>query len=133
MNTGFPSLAEVVAAHRWMSRSTVTRFIAGCTCGWEKDITNTAKSGVQLQGEHVEAAWFDVRTIRTREQLAALPNDVAVRSMGAIERDIYERDDTANMSDLYGPWIQMGFEVPCADDEIELPALLIYHPDWTRP
>ncbi len=118
MTTEFPSLAEVAATHRWASRSTVTRFIAGCTSGWEKDITNTAKSGVQLQGEHVEKVWLEARTIKTIAQRDNLPiGSIVVDRLG----DICQKDNIFR-------WACDGDDyVP---DLVELPALLIHHPDW---
>lgn len=118
MTTEFPSLAEVAATHRWASRYTVTRFIAGCTSGWEKDITNTAKSGVQLQGEHVEKVWLEARTIKTIAQRDNLPiGSIVVDRLG----DICQKDNIFR-------WACDGDDyVP---DLVELPALLIHHPDW---
>lgn len=126
MGTGFPSLAEVVRQHRLITFVGYARY--QCDCGWTSpEATYCTRSD---HTEHIEAMWLGARTILTVEQLDALPNQALIRSASQL---VYERNDADNLAGLYGPWVQMGCEVPSFSAEITLPALLIHHPAWERP
>jgi hypothetical protein len=98
----FPSLAEILARHAdWVSDGARL-----CSCFWT-DQSENASSSRRLWSEHVEATWREACTISTVEQLHALP-DRAVMAMrkGQV---FYVYAVTGN----------------------DLPALLIWHPDWS--
>lgn len=123
MNAEFPTLAEVVAAHRWTGGwIDGGSYSATCACGWEQDITNTHRTGLQLHGEHVESEWREARTIRTGAQLDALPEQSVVRNMafGVVFECTVENDGSVIWSSPVGLRVST----------VVLPALLIAHPDW---
>lgn len=124
MSDQFPSLAAVVAAHRWVSKSTFSRYRAGCSCGWERDIVGTNRKGLQLHGEHVEQVWREACTVKTREALDALP-------VGTVLREDY--DGTIWTLHDGGKHIEAYREcdyLPLLTSAITLPARVIHHPDW---
>lgn len=126
MSAEFPTLAEVVAKHRWVSKSSTTRYVAGCACGWELDIANTHRTGLQLHGEHVEQVWREACTIRTVEQLDALPDRsvvFAANEAAWIKVSGWSPDE---------PWWVTGSSIESPSADIALPALLIRHPDWAK-
>lgn len=125
--TGVPSLAEVVATHRWHRTLADPRRVR-CTapgCGWSADLTTTGKSSTVLVGEHVEQVWAELRTIRTPEQLDALPEETLILNLmfGVVFERVIENDGTALWQGIHGD----------PRPSVSLPALLIHHPDWSRP
>lgn len=124
MTAEHPTLAEVIEKHRWVSRSTTTRYVAACVCGWEKDIVNTQRTGLQLHGEHVESVWRDACTITTVEQLDALPPESIVKSEGgSVACRFYDG--------IHG--VTFGDERPFKWTVLasELPAVVLWHPGWS--
>lgn len=130
MSDQFPSLAAVVAAHRWVSKSTFSRYRAGCSCGWERDIVGTNRKGLQLHGEHVEQVWREACTVTTVAGLNKLPGHTV----------IMDADDAVLRQNPWcsrpGRWYPLdGFDAYDRDfgievDAIPLPARVIHHPDW---
>lgn len=109
------TLAEVLAKH-WTNN-----------CWWHCD-GGTAMSPA-THAQHQAEMWREACTIRTVEQLDALPNHVVVLSA---DTWAWTRID----EDGYSPgewWFPAGGEVGSSSDRIELPALLLWHPDWSRP
>lgn len=122
MSNKFPSLAEVVRKHRLVEYMLsddpwATRY--ACECGWqstEMAATNTAHP------EHVEQMWLEARTIRTVEQLDVLPHE-----------SIIKRDQPRSVP-LYklGHMWSFGSHLISGDQLAQhLPALLLWHPDWS--
>lgn len=66
--------------------------------------------------------WREACTIRTVEQLDALPEGAVVRRFGFTPQ-VFER-----ASDL---WLVPGNDSPDYPGEHMLPALLLWHPDWS--
>lgn len=71
------------------------------------------------------------RTITTTEQLDALPIGSVVLSLGGRDiGDIYVNWSDHHLASLYGPWYRSGYEVPCPSDEVDLPARVLWIPEW---
>lgn len=116
----FPSLAEVLAAHRW---SIITH---RCRC------EDPATMGEWAQ--HVSDAWREACTIRTVGQLNELP-------VGSVIRAIHDPDNDHEVLEKlppYGNWHLTGIGSPLSAIQLaEILArrgfLLIWHPDWEHP
>ncbi len=111
MNAEYPSLADHLATHQWS-------FIKhGCRC----DDPGT----VGEWPEHVATSWAEACTIRTIQQLEALPDDSTIRVIdgGEINRKTSRRDGSAE-------WWTTGSEEDIRSTVALLPALLIDHPEW---
>lgn len=121
----FPSLASVIAKHRWTRTSTVDVKCTGCD--WTADLRNTDRASVDLVAEHVEQVWLELRTIRKLDHLVALP-------VGATVIDGFGTTTENVVTRMPGGWFGQGvpwpLEWPAGGPEI---ALLIHHPDWLRP
>lgn len=127
MSAEFPTLAAVVAKHHWISKSTTNRYpryTAGCTCGWERDIANTHRTGLQLQGEHVEQVWREACTIRKFADLDSLPEQSVVHNIafGVVFESGAENDGAVIWRSPNG----------LEKSTVMLPALLLWHPDWAQ-
>jgi len=86
------------------------------------DMIDTSGSGMPRQfWTHMADAWREACTIRTVEQLDALPHDAVVMTS---ERVVYQRARTP-----FRDWYSTVFS-EVKTDEIPLPALLLWHPDW---
>lgn len=72
---------------------------------------------------HQAAAWREACTLRSVEQLSALPEGAAIRSDGRWGRRTLERDD-------HDGWYEFGDEIPKQTNADLLPAVLVWHPDW---
>lgn len=84
-------------------------------------------------GAHVLAALREAHTITTREQLDALPDKaIILTSTGSFQGqggpwqkdpDGYSREEA---------WMPGGYDVGYTSERVaeELPALLLWHPDW---
>lgn len=78
----------------------------------------------------VSAVWREVCTIRTVEQLDALPDEAIVRGGGeSFEGNVFKRygdwpDDGGSR------WLVMGTDPTDTADSVHLPAMLLWHPDW---
>ena len=110
----FPSLAELLAQHGFLS----TMNICACQHGLNG---NFGLMNPDQWRAHVAAAWREACTIRTVEQLDALPAGAIVRSRGEVA---YERARTPG-SDWYGTNL-----ATVTGSDIGLPALCIWHPSW---
>ncbi|MFV8169877.1 hypothetical protein [Mycolicibacterium peregrinum] len=138
----FPTLAEVVARHAdtwhgekryYMQRITQPGF-RSCTCGQWIDEDPAAQFSRKSFTVHVREAWADACTITTVEQLDALP-------MGAVIRTTEDRvalksgESWGNASGYRSWWSAAdGEEFDCSSDELDdLPALLLWHPEWSKP
>ncbi|OBH08947.1 hypothetical protein [Mycobacterium sp. E1747] len=64
-------------------------------------------------------------------ELDALPEGSVVLADTGDIGCVYAKWPEHHLASLYGPWYQTGYEVPCDSDEIELPARLIWHPEWS--
>lgn len=64
-------------------------------------------------------------------ELDALPEGAVVISLRSNDVGrVYAKWPQHHLADHYGPWYPTGYEVPCLSDAIELPAKLIWQPDW---
>lgn len=80
--------------------------------------------------EHQAAVWREVCMIRTVEQLDALPEGSVIRS----GRSVLERGSSRGrgLGPVESRWYGIGWELSVDADDIELPALLVWHPDWSE-
>ncbi len=118
--TDFPSLASVIATHRWYR--TEPKRVRCTGCDWTAELTDGGKSSTVLVSEHVEQVWLEARTITTIEQLDALPEQtVIVNLMFSVvfEREA-ENDGTMLWASIHGE----------PRTSVSLPALLLHHPEW---
>lgn len=118
--TEFPSLASVIATHRW---TRTKPFVVECTgCDWSADLKTTVKSSVELVAEHVERVWLETRTITTLEQLDALPEQTVIRNVmfGVVFECVVENDGTYLWQGIHGE----------PRTSVSLPALVLHHPSW---
>lgn len=120
MNAEFPSMAEVMSRHAdWVSEGARL-----CSCFWTDGSLNAQASRLTW-AKHVESEWREACTIRTAEQLDALPEQSVVRNMAfgvAFECEV-ENDGSII-------WASPGGLRVTA---VMLPALLIWHPGWVKP
>lgn len=120
----FPSLAEVLDRHHWLSGQ------SACACGWGYGDMSEDLNHITHQTD----AWRETCTIRTGEELARLPFTAVVRS---ILRLAPSGRDYGPVWEQWagGRWFRMGYG-PLRGETYEgpvlLPALLIWHPDWER-
>lgn len=111
MNAEFPTLAEVLADHR--------PYGLDCKCG--RPINSDAD-----WAQHVAEVWREACTIRTAEQLDALPDHSIVRA--GTNGHAYEK---SMWGALFGRrWMEAGNASPERSEDIGLPALLLWHPSW---
>lgn len=110
----FPTLADVIDKH---TPSGAEGHVT-CWCGEQF-------SSFREHAEHVAAAWRDACTIRTVEELDALPFGAVVRTeCGSITDRYRDEDGTLEW------WVDGSPDAGVGED---LPALLIWHPDWRQP
>lgn len=110
------SREEVLARHR--------PYGLDCKCG----------RPINSDGDWSRHALSELReslSVTTREQLDALPDGSVVRELDVASPRVLEKYSTDTLAELYGPWVQMGFEIPT--DAVVLPALLLFSPDWETP
>lgn len=114
----FPTLAQVVDAHRCRERGMVCDE-GELWCDACKVIVNAEEVGA-----HIQAEWVKACTIESREQLDALPDLVAVRAgvLGAI----WHKSSGYN---AHEPWWGVGSEIECPTTDVDLPAILLWHPE----
>ena len=68
--------------------------------------------------------------IETIDQLDTLPHGAVVRaSAGGPNGSVYEKD--LQHTQRGEPWWPSGYDVECASDDIQLPAILLYMPEST--
>ncbi len=104
MSDQFPSLADVLAQHRWYPQTN------GCFCG------NPRYMPWADHFDHQAEIWREACTVTTVEQLDALPEDVVILDgCGAAGRKVR------------GVWWWTGTADPFEPD---LPARVIHNPDW---
>ena len=114
------NIAEIIAAHL-VAQGLPFGFI--CTCGvalcdLNADPFNAESNGrVRAWAAHVAAELDKARTIRTVEELAALPVDAVVVAADEI---IHERGS--------GRWFIPGLSDPVRVQEIPLPARILWLP-----
>lgn len=117
--TDFPTLADVIAKHRWSGRLGY-EWATRCTgCDWLGDIRNTGKTCISLHADHVQDEWRKACTIQTVEQLRALPVRTVVQT---VFTNIREK--------LLVGWLPIGGARPLPPDRLHrmLPALVLYVP-----
>ncbi|MES5383892.1 hypothetical protein ABVN64_30305 [Mycolicibacterium conceptionense] len=127
----FPTLAEVVAKHAdfWIGGDSPHR---SCTCGWT-DYGPHAQVSREQFAEHVREAWMDACTITTVEQLRAIsptPESLSgalIKSFGDGLGGVLELNDDGTWNDYDRA---DGEHIDAS--EVHLPALLIWHPDWSK-
>ena len=107
----FPSLADALKGHR----EDYDSVFPSCECGWTQG--DDSEVG-PFWRDHADALWREVRTIRTVEELAALPEGSVVRY----------HDGSTDQRDVEGEWSWSwgAMEALLTDGA----ALLIWHPDW---
>lgn len=117
-----PSLAKVVGLHQAVYATFSQNYV--CTCDEWAD-TDRRNNGHLTHGEHVQAVWRELCTIETVEQLDALPEQAVVRNIafGVVFECTVENDGSVVWSST------SGLERPT----VMLPALVIFHPDWSQP
>lgn len=114
MSTEYPTLAEVAAIH--------------VRCDSSERIDNDEELG-----QHIADEWRDACTIRTVEQLDALPIGSVVRTTE--ERVAVKTGERWGNQSGYGSWWSVADEdeFDLSSDELDdPPALLIFHPDWSK-
>lgn len=125
--TSVPTLADVVAEHRWYVPSRRDKpWITRCVgCNWKGDTRNTGMNAIGLHSKHVQAEWMKVRTIETVEQLDALPPNTKI-----VDADTWGWQKDCNEGSRL--WIPAAFhsEMLVEDEDCQpsLPALLVWHP-----
>lgn len=133
MNAEFPTLAEVIRQHRlvtYLDKSSGSLWIGSwptryrCECGWvspEADCTRTDHP------EHVQDVWREACTIRTRDELAALPLKTVVVDAVGIPRT--KRHGNSHMP---GGWTHAG-NSPLTSTELAdgRDMVVAWHPDWS--
>lgn len=129
-----PRLQDVLAEHR-LTVSFADGFMSGtCAgCGWTQDVDQSHRSGIELHADHQAAVWREACTIRTVEQLDALPDGAVVRGAGeayalALEGNVFERSEC--FADARSSWMVVGWDIPVGVSSIELPAVLLWYPAW---
>lgn len=127
MSTEYPTLAEVVEKHRWKAHAGRPSDVACTGCNWSERIQNTGKTAIRLHADHVSDVWREECTIRTVEQLNALPPGSVIRDHPGEFGCTFEK-----ASDGEGdvPWWYDGQPHDLVD--INLPAQIIWHPDWSK-
>ena len=118
MTASFPTLAEVAAEH-WVD------YNIGACDGCARRYTNIGTVNAE-HGQHVAQVWREACTIRTVEQLDALPPETVIKTEGG---SIACRHYT-------GIGVVFGDERPfpwTSSLATELPGLLLWHPDWSQP
>ncbi|AQT78308.1 hypothetical protein B1R94_02245 [Mycolicibacterium litorale] len=70
------------------------------------------------------AAWRESMTITTVEQLDALPSGSVIRR-GGFTPGVFERAEDCEL------WLEAGSDSPDYPGEHLLPAILVWHPDWS--
>jgi hypothetical protein len=121
----FPSLAEVVTEHRWMGPLGYDWLTKCSGCGWGGDTRNTGKTCISLHAEHVEQKWREACTVRTIDQLDALPE-------GSLLSSGYCRGGLGPTAWGKSAWFFPGSKCSVDGDMIGVPAVLLWHPDWER-
>lgn len=93
--------------------------------GCENDLTDTDLDDVTARAFD---AWREVCMVRTVEQLDALPEGSVIRS----GRSVLERGSSRGrgLGPVESRWYGIGWELSVDADDTELPALLVWHPDW---
>jgi len=122
MSTEYPTLAEVLLQHTLSG----AEGILTCWCGerfveWDE------------HAAHFAEAWREVRMISTVEQLDALPIGSVVRTTE--ERVAVKTGERWGNQSGHGSWWSVADEdeFDLSSDELDdLPALLIFHPDWSK-
>lgn len=114
-DTEFPSLAEVLATHK---QDDIAGRTVLCACDHEFNTANR-------HAEHQAAVWAESCTIRTREQLDALPDGVVIDDDHG---EIWAKYSGAN----YGPWWHPASEIEDDSAAIALPARILRHPGWAK-
>jgi hypothetical protein len=110
MSGEFPTLVEVLRRHR-------LSFIKhGCLCDDPGPIDEWA--------DHVEQVWAEACTIRKVADLDALPEQSVVRNIafGVVFESAVENDGSVIWRSPNG----------LEKSTVMLPALLVWHPDWTQ-
>lgn len=93
-------------------------FSAICECGWEKTVHNTRKTTGALHEQHQLDMLREAATVRTVEQLEALPAMSVVRDAFAT---VWEKDAKQ--------WSRTGCEFDHPVSEVGLPALVLWQPE----
>lgn len=123
--TDFPSLAQVLARHESMRDP--YRRCQVCICDRWSD-TDHGDNGHHTHVAHQADAWREACTIRTVEELEALPDGATVR--GANGHAFEKSSESWTFDDRR--WGEAGNSSPDRSEDIKLPALLIWHPEWER-
>lgn len=114
----FPTLAEVVEAHRCRER--------GMVCDEGELWCDTCKAIVNAEevGAHIQAQWAKSCTIETREQLDALPDLAAIRA--GVVGTIWHKNGSYNPDEA---WWLAGSDIERPTREVAVPAILLWHPE----
>jgi len=129
----YPSLKQFLTSHRFDDSSPASEVF----CHESDDSPQVGlKRGPNAQFDweewvdHVTDAWREVCTIRTVEQLDALPVGCVLRDSLPNYPVVLERQDTSDAEDgSSGEWYAVGDGRPAV---AHLPVLLIWHPDWSQ-
>lgn len=112
--TTFPTLADALKDHR----EDYEARIPTCECGWEQ--SDDSDHG-QFWRDHAESLWREACSLSV-EQLDSLPLGSVIKVRGLMNGVVKHYP---------GIWKASGFEGAWEFDEDELPALLLWHPDWS--
>jgi len=132
MSAEFPTLAETVIAtnrkHGFNGggEHMFGRYVEHCMCGWRSTFEH------RTYDDHiaaaVESAWHAGRTITSTDQLDALPDGSVIlcASDEEVNRRTSKRDGRAE-------WWTPGSDQGVPTTEHLVPALLLWHPRWSKP
>lgn len=117
-----PTPAEALAEHRikWLTGYT---YVAVCRCGWKQHIHNTGKTLLALHEQHRLDMLREAATVRTVEQLEALPDMAVVRDNCAT---VWEKCTNYGLPD---PWFCTGNEREQPASSVSLPATVLWQPE----
>lgn len=121
MSTQFPTLAQVLTLHRLQSTEINGRELFRCSC-----LQNVVSTGTADYDMHVEQMRRQACTIRTIDQLDALPLDTVVVDAAGIPRTKRHRN-----SHMAGGWTHAG-NSPLTSAELAdgRDMVVVWHPDW---
>lgn len=131
MSDRFPSLGVVIRRHRIERCSVSTPDSAeqwgrcvGCdfeTHGFPLKGINWDVLALEITADHIAEMWREACTVDSHEKLDELPTGTVVRDA---ENDVMERGDEW--------WTSGAYEGPFSTAELLLPAIVLWHPDWSN-
>ena len=121
MSDQFPSHSDVLAQHlRYHDRPDRGEWRVFCSCESRKWFTEPIEVvNDETYIAHVERVWREACTVKTVEQLDALPVGCVVRDQRGL---LWETD--------HGHMYAASYAVPMCIKAVALPAVIVWHPEW---